>query len=139
MTEFADPTPPPESSGEGPSMRAKDLKNQPLILRPTKHDVTPGKDDKPWEFVEADVWVLDRSGVVAHASGVRFSWWKVREQLRTQIGQFVAGRPKEGDDNSVHLEALSGPAREVAVQAMKEIATAATSDEAPPAWDEETF
>lgn len=124
MSELLDPPPAPEARER---LNAKDLKNQVLLLRPTMHDTIPGTkpndrgEIKPWEFVEADVWVLDRQGITAHETGVRFSWWKAVDQLKGMLGEFVACKPVEAADNSVELVALTGEAREVAVSAIKEI------------------
>lgn len=113
-----DPPPPPEGAA---SLRAADLKNRVLILRPERHDTVEGKDGKPWEFVECDVWVLDRAGIVEHASGVRFSWWKAVAQLKNSIGALVACKPVEREDRSVELEPLTGEARKVAERVAGEI------------------
>lgn len=121
---LSDPEPAPESRER---LNAKDLKNQVLIVRPTKHDTVPGTkpndrgEIKPWEFVEADVWVLDRQGVTASETEVRFSWWKAVAQLKDQIGQYVACKPVEQADNSVELVALTGEAREVAVSVVADL------------------
>jgi hypothetical protein len=138
MTELHDPPPAPETRER---LNAKDLKNQVLLLRPTNHDTIPGTKQndageiKPWEFVECDVWVLDRQGITAHETGVRFSWWKAVNQLQDMIGKFVSCKPVEQADNSVSLVPLTGEAKEVALQAIKTI-EAGDSPE-PPA--DETF
>jgi len=108
--------PPPVPEGGSNHLKAKDLKNKVVIIHPTVHDTVPGKDDKPWEFVAGDVWVLDRAGVVETGEGVRFSWWRAVSQLKTVMGEYVACKPTELDDNSVELVPLSGDAREVAVK-----------------------
>jgi hypothetical protein len=132
VTELLDPPPAPEARER---LNAKDLKNQVLLLRPTLHDTIPGTkpndrgEIKPWEFVEADVWLLDRQGITAHETGVRFSWWKAVDQLSKCIGSFVACKPVEQADNSVELVPLSGEAREVAEQAIKDIETLAVAAE----------
>lgn len=131
---IVDPPPPPEGGG---AMRAADLKNRVLLLRPTKHDTVEGKDGKPWEFVECDVWVLDRQGVVEEAQGVRFSWWKAIAQLSDNLGRYVACKPVEQEDRSVQLVPLSGDARVVAERIVKEL----EGDAPPPEYpeDEEPF
>lgn len=121
---IVDPPPAPEGS---PLMRAADLKNRPVVLRPTRYDSVEGKDGKPWTFVECDVWVLDRAGVVEHAAGVRFSWWKAVEQLRETLGDLVACKPVEQEDRSVELLPLTGEARAVAERVAAEITAADTA------------
>lgn len=120
MTEELIDPPEPEESSE-PTLRAKTLKNRPLIVRPVDHKTEAGQDGKPWEFVECDVWVLDRSGVEQFASGVRVSWWKARNQIKGAIGAYIACRPEEMDDNSVVLRPLRGEARKVAEQVIADI------------------
>lgn len=110
---LTDPPPVPEG---GNQLKAKDLKNKVIIIKPTEHDTVPGKDDKPWEFVAGDVWVLDRAGVTETGQGVRFSWWKAVAQLKGLLGEFVACKPTEMDDNSVELVPLAGEARDVAAK-----------------------
>lgn len=145
MTEFLDPPPPPDP---GERMKAADLKNKVVLLRPTKHDVIDGKPDpktgevKPWEFVECDVWVLDRVGIVEQDRGIRISWWRAVAQLCEAIGSFVACKPLEQEDRSVILASLVGESREVATQAIKEIEAAPAVNEEPPvshAENEEPF
>lgn len=113
-----DPPPAPEG---GHNLRAADLKNRVLLLRPTQHDTVEGKDGKPWEFVACDVWVLDRAGIVEQGDGVRFSWWKAVAQLKDSIGRFVACKPVEQEDRSVELVPLTGEARSVAERVAKEV------------------
>ena len=123
---FSDPGELPEG-GDANRMNAKNLKNQVLLLKPTLHDTVPGTkpnangEVKPWEFVECDVWVLDRTGVVETGQGVRFSWWRAVRRLQSQIGEFVACKPMEQDDNSVDLVPLEGDARKVAAQVVADI------------------
>lgn len=100
---IVDPGEPGELKG---SLRAKDLVNKALLLRPVKEDTVPGQDGKPWHFVECDVVVLGMGGIEEHASGVRISWVRVIPQLADRIGQWVACRPKVQDDNSVALMAF---------------------------------
>ncbi len=109
---FADPPDPPDA---GSSLRAKDLKNRVVIFRPVSlgewpaRPATEDEDEKSAApFVVCDVWELDRSGVVQSATGVRVSWWRVVEQLRTLMGEFVAGKVTENDDRSITLVPLVG-------------------------------
>ena len=115
---------PPEPGDEEPRLKAKNLKNRPLLIRPTDHRTETGQDGKPWEYVECDVWVLDRSGVEEEATGVRFSWWRARNQIKNAMGRFIACRPVEQDDNSVILVPLKDEARKVAGQVMADLQTA---------------
>lgn len=138
MTTLVDPTPPPEP-GEGNRLRARDLKNTPLILKPVREGNEPGKDNKPWVYIECEVWTLDRQGVVAHETGIRFSWWRAVEQLKSQIGQYVACRPVEQDDNSIILTPLSGAAREVAEAALATLAAPQVDGQDVSEFSEEPF
>lgn len=118
-----DPPPAPEHSEN--LVRAADLKNRVLLLRPTGMGEWPPKDDKPAQpYVECDVWLLDRQGVESNATGVRFSWWRAVAQLSGCIDRFVACRPVERDDRSVELQPLTGAARDVAERVADEIAGA---------------
>jgi len=129
--ELQDPGAVPEG---GSNMKAKDLKNQVLLLKPTGLGEWPAKDAEydaegnvvneaknAQPYVICDVWVLDRSGVVDTGQGVRFSWWKAVEQLKDKIGQYVGCKPVEQDDRSVALAPLEGTGREVAAQVIKDI------------------
>jgi hypothetical protein len=111
-------SPPPESSG----LRAKDLKNLPCLVLPGEQlqEEKSAKDDKPWEFVECEVIVLDRSGIVQRADGVRISWARAVPQLLDAKGQWLAVRPVE-DGNAVVLEELTGADLEVAKRVLDEL------------------
>lgn len=117
---LVDPAELPEG-GNPDRLNAKNLKNCVLVVKPTSHETIPGKDGKPWEFVECDVWVLDRTGVVETGQGVRFSWWRAVRRLQGQIGEFVGCKPVEQDDNSVDLLPLEGDAKKVAEQVVADI------------------
>lgn len=117
---LVDPPAVPEG-GTGEFMKAKDLKNRVIIVQPTAVERKDGIDGKPWEYVVANVWVLETHGVVEVGQNVRFSWWKAREQLRSMIGEYVACKPVEQDDNSVELIPLQGNAREVASGIVKRL------------------
>lgn len=131
-----DPPPAPEGGGQ---LKASELKNRVLLLRPTEHDTVEGKDGKPWEFVACDVWVLDRAGIVEEGTGVRFSWWKAIAQLKGAIGQFVACKPVEQDDRSVELLPLTGDARDVAERVAGELSGSTPPPPADYDGDPETF
>lgn len=131
MSEFVDPPEPPEARER---LNAKNLKGAYLILKPTEVGEWPakpaefdetGKEIKRAQgvqpFVTCDVWVFDRAGLVSADTGIRFSWWRAVEQLRKQLGQFVACRPMEQEDKSVVLVALAGEARTAAEKVMTEI------------------
>lgn len=134
--ENMDPGPPAEP-GEG-SLRAKNLKNAVLVLRPQRYGEEPGKADpktgevKPWRYVETDVWVLDRAGIVESGTNVRFSWWRAVPQLQDRIGQFIGCKAVEQDDNSVVLVPLEGEARKVAAQVIADLQAGDDTVEAPP-------
>lgn len=135
MSNDIDPTEPPEP-GDGSGMRAKNLKNLPLIIRPKKVDTATGKDGDDYEYIGADVWVLDSSGIVDSGTGVQFSWWRAREQLRNRVGEFVACRPAEQDDNSVILVPLKDKARKVAEQVIAELKRESDAGLPPPPSEE---
>jgi hypothetical protein len=113
---MADPGPP------GPEpLRATELKNRPCILKPTGNGTAEGRDGSDWNFIEADVWLLDRSGVERHETGVRISWKRAMPQLVDRFGQFVACRPKETEGGGVVLAPLDGEARAVAERVVAEL------------------
>jgi hypothetical protein len=116
MATVTDPGP----AGPEP-LRAKEIKNHSVILKPIKRGEAEGKDGTPWSFAECDVWLLDRSGVARHESGVRISWKRVLPQLEDRYGQYVLCRPKELDGGGVVLVGLEGEAREVAERVVSEL------------------
>ena len=125
MSDFLDPPDPPEGSA---SLKAKDLKNKVCLFRPTAIGEWPAKeateDQKaqgPQPYVECDVWVLDRAGVVEEGTGVRVGWWKAVAQLKESIGQIVAAKPMEQEDRSIVLVTLTGDARDVAAKVSSEL------------------
>lgn len=123
---MSDPVPPPEPGEGGSTLRAKALKNRALILQPVSfHQDGKGKDragnPTTYEYVKCNVWVLDRAGVETSDSGLQISWWRAREQLRQQMGELVACRPIEEQDNSVVLAPLQGVPREMAEKVVAEI------------------
>lgn len=133
-----DPGPPPEG---GQFLKAADLKNKPLLVKPTGtgwYDAKPAspaelddqgnvvreaqKEQGPQEYVECDVWVLDRAGVVEEGTGVRIGWWKAVGQLKDKMGRYVGGVPlKEANSNSIVFEKLDDTHRAVAAQVVKDI------------------
>jgi len=127
-----DPPPAPETSET--LVRAADLKNRVLLLRPTGTGEWPARDDgkAPQAYVECDVWLLDRQGVESSATGVRFSWWRAVSQLQGAMGRYVACRPTERDDRSVELLPLSGTARDVAEKVADELSRNDTEPSATP-------
>ena len=117
---LTDPPPAPEVSEN--LVRASDLKNRVLIIRPTGVGEWPAKEDKPAQpYIEADTWVLDRQGIESFHQGVRYSWWRTVAQLKGCMGMLVACRPVERDDRSVELAALPEGPRKVAEQVAAEI------------------
>lgn len=134
-----DPPPAPEQSEN--LVRAADLKNRVLLLRPTGLGEWPAKDDGkgPQTYVECDVWLLDRQGIESEATGVRFSWWRAVAQLKGCMGQLVACRPIERDDRSVELVPLPENARKVAERVALEIEQGPTAQPAAEFSGEEPF
>lgn len=117
---LTDPPPAPELSEN--LVRASDLKNRVLIIRPTGVGEWPAKDDKAAQpYIEADTWVLDRQGIESFHQGVRYSWWRAVAQLRNCMGMLVACRPVERDDRSVELAPLPEAPRKVAEQVAAQI------------------
>lgn len=132
-----DPPPAPEGGNQA---KPSDLLNQPILVRATGTGVW-GEDSKsPGKpYIVADVWTLDRAGIVEQHDGMWISWWKAVEQLKDNIGQIVACRPTKQEDNSIELTPLEGAAREVAVTAAATLSLAAevgatNEDIAPPAY-----
>lgn len=125
MSDFVDPPEAPEAQA---SMKAKDLKGQVCLFKPTAigewpaQEASEGQKAKPAQpYVECDVWVLDRAGIVDEGTGVRVGWWRAVEQLKDSIGRVVGGKPTEQDDRSVILVPLSGEARDVAAKVSAEL------------------
>ncbi len=116
MAQLRDPSPPPESSG----LRAKDLKNLPILILPGEYKEETGQNGDPWKYVICEVVVLDRSGIVQRADGVRISWARTIQPLMDSQGEWLACRPVE-DGNAVILEPLKDGAREVAERVLDEL------------------
>lgn len=110
---FSDPPPAPEGGG---SIRAKDLVNKVCLFKPTGQGVWPASDDKKEQpYVECDVWVLDRAGILEEGTGVRVAWWKAVDQLSGKMGEFVGAKPMQIEgSNAIELRPLEGEARSVA-------------------------
>jgi hypothetical protein len=139
---------PPEAPEGGGLMKGTDLVNKVCLFRPTGMGEWPAraavaataesaaqKARGPQPYVNCDVWVLDRAGIVEEGTDVRVGWWKAVEQLKDSMGQFVGAKPtKEEGSNAIFLLALSGDARKAAVKAIAEIEAAAPFE--PPAGDD---
>jgi hypothetical protein len=97
------------------------LKNRPCILRPTMRGKAESKDGSEWNYIECDVWLLDRSGVERHEEDVRISWKRVMPQLDGKFGQYVLCRPKETEGGGVVLVGLDGEARKDAERIVDEL------------------
>lgn len=130
---FVDPGDPPEGGG---LMKAKDLINKVCLFRPTGLGEWPPKEDKKAQpYVECDVWVLDRAGIVEEGQGVRVGWWKAVDQLRDQMGSFVGAKPEQEEgSNAIYLRRLEGAARDVAAEVAQQIGDKPAED-----YSEETF
>ncbi len=134
---FTDPVEPPEG---GASMKAADLQNKVCLFRPTGTGEWPAKEarvdeqGKEWKaqgpqpYIECDVWVLDRAGILEEGTGVRVSWWKVVKQLEAvEFGDFVLGMPRKEDDSNaiVLIKTSKDEWREIGARVVKEIDAAA--------------
>jgi hypothetical protein len=131
--DFVDPGEPGDLASH---MKAKDLVNLALILRPNelRHD-GDGKDDqgnpKAYTYVSCDVWVIDGSGIVDHGEGVQFSWKRVLPQLSDRIGEYVAAKPVLLDDNSRVLQPLTDAGKAMARKVIAEIKSGPLNEEPP--------
>jgi hypothetical protein len=130
---FTDPVEPPEG---GLSMKATDLQNKVCLFRPmargewpakeahTTEDGTTMKAQGPRPYVECDVWVLDRAGIIEEGTGVRVSWWKAVAQLEAvEFGDFVLAMPRKEDDSNaiVLIKTSKEEWREIGARVVKEI------------------
>lgn len=142
--EFVDPGEPGEIGSQ--HLKAKDLLNKPLIIRPRelRHDGKGTDNDgnpESYTYVSCDVWVLDRAGVVESDKNVQFSWKRVVPQLTDRLGQFVAGTPIVEDNNSRVLQPFTDKGKEIARKVIAEIkaeaaAAALGGEEVPPEDDD---
>jgi hypothetical protein len=131
---FVDPAPPAEGMA---MMKAADLVNKVCLFRPVEVGEWPAKpaaDGKKAQaaqkYIECDVWVLDRAGVLEEGTGVRVAWYRCVDDLEAKMGQFVGGKPvKEDGTNSIILVPLEGAARDVAAQVVTDLAAAPVADE----------
>src|SRR5829696_2559400 len=101
-------------------VRAKDLKNQPLLVKPGERQVADGADGEPWVYITCDVITLDRQGIVEQLSGVRFSWVRALRQLEAAQGSWLACKPYDTGEGVVLLD-LAGPELEVAERVLDEL------------------
>ena len=114
---FVDPGEPGDAAAGG--LRAKDLVNRPLLIRPYAKGTDVGKEDgREYAFVLADVAVLGAAGVEEHSTGVRFSWKRAIPQLEARMGEWVGATPKAQEDKSVILVAFGDRGREAAARAL---------------------
>lgn len=120
MTTFVDPGEPGAAAIGG--LRAKDLVNRPLLIRPVETGTDIGKEDgREYRFVVCDVAVLGAAGVEEHSSGVRCYWKRAIPQLEARMGQWVGATPKAQEDKSVILVGFADRGREVAARLMPEV------------------
>lgn len=135
---FADPIDPPDPEER---MGAADLKNKVCLFRPQAWGEWPAKDAEldeegrtvkkaqgPRPYVECDVWVLDRAGIVESGAGIRVSWWRAVKQLEpVALGSFILAQPVEQQDRSVVLVKTNKQEwRDIAATAVKEVDATAT-------------
>jgi hypothetical protein len=102
------------------NLRAKDLKNVPLLVKPGALREQNGQDDKPWIYRECEVVVLDRAGIVERSDNVRISWVRAMPQLEAAEGKSLACRPTDTGEGIV-LNALEGDALRVAQRVVSEL------------------
>lgn len=110
---YVDPPDPPEEGAA--QLRAKDLKNRVVVLRPVSVGEWPARaaaDGKPAQQAQAwigcECWVIDGSETFEQFEPeVRISWWRTVEQLKDCMGEFVVGRVTEQEDRSIILARLS--------------------------------
>lgn len=136
---FVDPIDPPDPEDR---MGAADLKNKVCLFRPVAEGEWPAKEagtnedgshrkaQGPRPYIECDVWVLDRAGIVESGTGIRVSWWRAVEQLKpVAFDSFVLAMPVEQQDRSVILvKTAKDEWRNIAAAAVKEITDGATSE-----------
>jgi hypothetical protein len=109
--------PPSESGG----FRAKDTVGLPLLLLPGERRSEKSKrDEKPWEYFDCRVIVLNDSGIEKEADGVRYSWSRALAQLEDAHGEWIAVRPVE-DGNAIVFEELTGADLDVAERVLDEL------------------
>ncbi len=115
--------PPPAPEGGTGSIRAKELLNKVCLFKPTGQGIWPASDDKKEQpYVECDVWVLDRAGVLEEGTGVRVAWWKAVDQLSKKMGEYVGAKPMQNEgSNAISLVPLEGEARGVAERVTLEL------------------
>ncbi len=134
-----DPPPPPEG---GSGMRATDLVNKVCIFRTCSTGEWPAKEAadgqparKAQPYVECDVWVLDRAGILEEGTGVRVSWFKVYDQLAggkdaRPIGSFTTGMPQQEEGGkAIVLTKLVGDAAAVANRIVPELESKSAADD----------
>ncbi len=132
--ELSDPPDAPEP-GSLSGVKPRELVNQPIILLPVKIRVAHDKKkDEDFEVVDCHFWRLDRSGIVDDGE-TGISWWRAREQLRDQIGRYIACRPTAQDDNSIILAPLSGAARDVAEKTVAGLSLPVDEVPSDDGWD----
>jgi hypothetical protein len=118
MSKLAEVPPPAEPSK---SPRAKDLKNQAMLVKPGQKYVTEdGADGKPWTYVECEVATLDRQGVVERYEDVRISWKRVLPQLEERKGQWLAVKAIDTGEGII-LAGLEGQELAIAERVVDEL------------------
>ncbi len=131
--ELSDPPDAPEPGSGANRTKPRELVNHSIVLRPTAiRTATDPKKNEEFEVVDCHFWLLGPGGVeIEGETGI--SWWRAREQLRPMLGEYIACKPRQQDDNSITLERLSGPAREIAAKVIAGLS--APLVEAPPEDD----
>lgn len=122
---FVDPGPPPPARER---LKAKNLVGQNCLILPTgigEWDAKPAtatdRAQPAQEYVECDVWTLDRQGIVASESGVRISWYRAVPDLKSEMGKYLGCRPTEDTDKSNFLARLPDEIRPVAKKVCEEL------------------
>jgi hypothetical protein len=102
------------------TLRAKDLRNTPILMKPGDRYEEDGSDGRPWIYHECEIITLDRQGIVERADNVRVSWVRTLPQLQAAKDTWIACRPFDTGEGVV-LQPLEGESRRVAERVLAAI------------------